>query len=134
MRVQDVMTPCPHYIDSSASLDDALKKMNLQEVRHLPVVKDGNLIGVLSERDAQLSQFVCKTTNYCPLVGEVCIGEIYSVPGETDVAEVARVMAETKREYAIVVDAGDNVIGIFTTIDACRLVHLTMSEMKSLKA
>ncbi len=133
MRVQDVMTSCPHYIDSQASLDDALKKMKLQQVRHLPVVKEGALIGVLSERDAQLSQFVCKTTNYCPMAGEVCIGEVYSVPGDTHVAKVALDMADKKRDYAIVVDASENVIGIFTTTDACRLLHLTMNDKKSLK-
>lgn len=134
MKVQDVMTPCPHYIDSRASLDDALKKMKLQQVRHLPVVDNGSLVGVLSERDVLLSQFVCKTTNYCPNAGEVCVGEVYTVRGETDIAEVALEMSERKQDCAIVCDQSDNVIGIFTTTDACRLVHLVMQDNKSIKA
>lgn len=126
MKIDDVMTPCPHNIDASASLDEAIKKMSLLGVRHLPVVENGTLLGVVSERDLNLSQFVCRTTSYCPCVGDVCVGEVFSVPSGSEVAMVALEMAEKKREYALVSDKDDNVIGIFTTVDACRLVHRTL--------
>lgn len=126
MRIQDFMTACPHFIDASAGLDEAMKKMNLQGIRHLPVVDKSGLIGVLSEEDANLSQFVCQTTNFCPTVGDLCVNEVYTVTGDTDIADVALTMAEKKVDCAVVIDGNDQVVGIFTTVDACRLLHLTI--------
>lgn len=134
MRIRDVMSPCPYFVEASASLDSILQKMSLQGIRHLPVVDKGTLVGVLSERDVRLSQFVCKTTNYCPLAGEICVGDPYSVREDTDVADVALHMADQKLDYALVHDASETIIGIFTTIDACRLVHLTLRDKKSLQS
>ena len=128
------MTSCPYYIGAQASLDEALKKMALQSIRHLPVVEGGSLIGVLSERDARLSEMVCKSTNYCPNVGEVCVSEFLAVKGDDDVADVAQRMAEKKLDCAIVCDKDENVTGIFTTTDACRLLNLAMKNAKSIKA
>lgn len=126
MRIKDVMTPCPHFIDSKASLTDAVKKMQLHAIRHLPVVDNGALVGVLSEHGAQLSEMVCKMSGFCPTVGEVCTGDVYSVHADTSVADVTFEMSESKKDCAIVCDKDENVIGIFTTTDACRLVHLAL--------
>ena len=126
MQIKDVMTPCPHFIDSKASLQDAVKKMQLQGIRHLPVVDQGTLVGVLSEHGVQLSEMVCKISGYCPTVGEICAGDVYSVLEEALVADVTFEMAESKYDCAIVCDKDENVIGIFTTTDACRLVHLAL--------
>jgi acetoin utilization protein AcuB len=130
MEIKDVMTPCPHYIEASASLDEAVKKMGLQSIRHLPVIEKGALIGIISERDVILSQFVCKTTNYCPAAGDICVSEIYSVLDTTPAAEVALNMAKKKHDCAIVCDKEENVIGIFTTTDACRLIHRILGSKK----
>ncbi|MBN8548276.1 MAG: CBS domain-containing protein [Deltaproteobacteria bacterium] len=126
MQIHEVMTPCPHVIDAKASLTDAVKKMKLQGIRHLPVVKDGTLLGVVTEHDVELSELVCKISNFCPAVGDLCIRDVYSVTADALVADVSFEMAENKRDCAIVVDNDDKIVGIFTTIDACRLVHLAL--------
>ncbi len=127
MKIKHIMTPCPYYITAQSSLDDALKKMALHGIRHLPVTDNDELIGLVSERDLRLSQFVCKTTQYCPTVGQTCVGEVFIVHGDRDVAELADQMAREKRECAIICDEAENVIGIFTTTDAFKLIHLLVS-------
>ena len=127
MKIKDIMTPCPYYITAQSSLDEALKKMSLHGIRHLPVTDNDELIGVVSERDLRLSQFVCKTTEYCPTVGQTCVGEVFVVQGDRDLAEVADQMAREKRECAMVCDSTENVIGIFTTTDAFKLIHMLVS-------
>jgi acetoin utilization protein AcuB len=127
VKIKDIMTPCPYYITAQSSLDDALKKMALRGIRHLPVTDNDELIGLVSERDLRLSQFVCKTTQYCPTVGQTCVGEVFIVHGDRDVAELADQMAREKRECAIICDEAENVIGIFTTTDAFKLIHLLVS-------
>lgn len=128
MKIEDVMTPCPYHIATSASLDEALKIMNLRNVRHLPVVKDGALYGLLSERDARLSQFVCDATGFCPDVGRICLKDPYIVQSDSDIAAVAHDMAERKIDCALIVDKKGNFTGIFTTTDACKVIHLIMGE------
>ncbi len=51
MKVSAIMTAAPRTIASSATLDEALYEMDAHDVRHLPVVGDGGLAGVLSDRD-----------------------------------------------------------------------------------
>jgi len=51
MKVRDIMRQAPCVIDSFDSLGDAYELMRAYSIRHLPVVQDGKLIGMLSERD-----------------------------------------------------------------------------------
>ena len=46
-----VMTANPDTIDASASALDALKAMNERGYRHLPVMDEGRIVGVVSTRD-----------------------------------------------------------------------------------
>ncbi|MGQ9369745.1 CBS domain-containing protein [Azospirillum sp. ST 5-10] len=46
-----VMTPCPIAVDRGTTVRDALRRMAGNRLRHLPVVEDGRVVGVLSVRD-----------------------------------------------------------------------------------
>lgn len=62
--VSAIMTQNPVSINFNADVDDALKAMNKANVRRLPVVEDGNLVGLLSSADLaveikeELDQFI----------------------------------------------------------------------------
>lgn len=49
--LSQVMTASPDTINASASALDALKAMNERSYRHLPVVDEGLIVGVVSTRD-----------------------------------------------------------------------------------
>jgi CBS domain-containing protein len=51
VRVTEIMTRDFARVDAGASLDDAMERMDAEDVRHLPVLDGGRLAGVLSERD-----------------------------------------------------------------------------------
>ncbi len=51
MNVADIMTPSPSSLPSSATLREASTLMAEKHVRHLPVVDDGVVVGVVSDRD-----------------------------------------------------------------------------------
>jgi len=51
MQVSTFMTRDPITIGSDASLEEALLRMDEHDVRHLPVVDHGALVGILSNRD-----------------------------------------------------------------------------------
>lgn len=129
MRVSDVMTPCPYRTTTDATVNEALEKMLLRNVRHLPVIEDGRLIGVFSERDARVSLAISINTNITECVGTVCARDPYICQADDDVSLVAREMAERRIDCALVADEQGNFVGIFTTTDACRLIHLILEEI-----
>jgi CBS domain-containing protein len=50
-RLRDVMTACPESIDPNANALAALRMMHTGRYRHLPVVSEGRLCGIISRRD-----------------------------------------------------------------------------------
>jgi acetoin utilization protein AcuB len=51
MLVRDVMTLSPMVVEAKEKLRVAWSKLLEADVRHLPVVDDGKLVGIISERD-----------------------------------------------------------------------------------
>jgi CBS domain-containing protein len=51
LRVQQFMKPDPEVLAASDTLAFALHKMDIGGYRHLPVVRDGQPVGVISVRD-----------------------------------------------------------------------------------
>ncbi len=128
MKMIDVMTPCPYRITGETSVVEALEVMHMRGIRHLPVIAEDNLIGVLTERDARLSQFTCEIAGHCPRVGAICAKYPFVVQSDQDVAAVALEMAEKKIDCALVSDIEGNFVGIFTSTDACRLIYLLLAK------
>jgi CBS domain-containing protein len=51
-RLADVMTRAPHTVDPDKPFGYALLVMHEKGFRHLPVVQDGKLVGIVSSRSA----------------------------------------------------------------------------------
>lgn len=51
MFARDIMTESPQTIDLNRSMQDALMALASQNIRHLPIVEDDKLVGMLSDRD-----------------------------------------------------------------------------------
>jgi CBS domain-containing protein len=60
-RLADVMTPSPDTVDPGKPFGYAMLKMHQRGFRHLPVVQDGKVVGIVSSRSAMdpaLEEFV----------------------------------------------------------------------------
>jgi len=60
-RLADVMTPAPDTVDPDKPFGYALLRMHERGFRHLPVVQDGKVVGIVSARsamDPSLEEFV----------------------------------------------------------------------------
>ena len=49
--IGELMTPNPFTVSPESSIDDCMKMMTDKKIRHLPVVEEGNLIGMISIGD-----------------------------------------------------------------------------------
>jgi len=104
----------------------AMRLMKTFHIRHLPVVEGDAIIGVVSERDL-LGVADAKA------IGELMGKKPYVVGPETPLSEVTCNMASEKFGSTVVVSGTKEVLGIFTTTDALKLLtwYLAKEEKES---
>jgi acetoin utilization protein AcuB len=114
--VKAMMTPFPYWVDIDDTLNRALEMMAEHAIHHMPVVEDGRLVSVLSQKDLH---GVPKDRGKLR-VRDVCRGrEAYVVGLSEPLDRVLFHMAEHGLDSALVVKDG-RLAGIFTVSDACR--------------
>lgn len=122
LTVGDVMTRGPWVVDDDAPLRQARSLMVEHEVHHLPVVRRGTLVGVLSDRD--LKRALDPDLGLPPedelFVRDVCVFDAYTVPPAEPLERVLREMAARHIGSVLVTDSA-RLVGILTASDACRL-------------
>ncbi len=121
LLIRDAMTSSVHTIGASLSLADAARVMKKHQVRHLPVLESGALVGVLSDRDVQVISSMSELDPTCILVEDAMSQAPFTVSPTTPLVEVASHMAETKIGSAVVME-NDKVVGVFTTVDGMRVL------------
>ena len=87
--------------------------------RHLPVLTGGKLVGLLSDRDLSLLETLRDVDPKKVLVEDAMTADPYTVSPDTALDEVVAAMAEHKYGCAVVMQ-NNKLVGIFTTVDACR--------------
>lgn len=98
-------------------LSEAIRLMRLHEVRHLPVVRKGRLVGLISQRDVYLMQSLERSNPNEVLVSEAMTTDPYTVEPDESVDVVAREMARRKIG-SVLVTHNEVLLGLFTTTDA----------------
>jgi acetoin utilization protein AcuB len=124
--VQQHMTLAPTVVSSSLSLADAAKIMRAGAFRHLPVVDDGQLVGVISERDINVARCLRSKSLSEAKVGLLMQEHPLEVSPEARLSDVAARMVDRKVGSAIVVHEG-RVVGIFTVHDALLALHAMLA-------
>jgi acetoin utilization protein AcuB len=120
--IQRFMSPAPMSVQPEAKLAEAARLMEDNDIRHLPVVQNGKVVGVVSERDLAIAESLVPNEWEDFPVAEAMTPDPHTVSPETLVSEVAHVMAEHKHGSVLVVDRAGKLLGIFTTTDALRVL------------
>src|SRR5689334_22234872 len=127
--VSRYMTPMPETIDEGASLSEAKALMHLHRVRHLPVLLEGKLCGILSQRDIAVAESLGGSSNSIP-VRQVMTTVLFTCGPNAHVEAVAREMATHHYGSALVVDPAHptQILGVFTSTDALRALAEVIDE------
>lgn len=129
--VREIMMGSPVTLRPEDTLDLANNVISLGRIRHIPVVEDGKLVGLLSERDlmgaAANHIFGLKPRSKSALLKSILIKDVMkkrvvTVTPDTPIKEAAHVMAEKKIGCVPVVEDGA-LIGLVTTTDILRYVE-----------
>lgn len=122
ITMQEVMTPAPHTVGPDQSLAIALELMRKHDIRHLPVRHEGRITGILSERDINFALRVEKANATDLTVESALTPEVFSVLPSTPLADVAARMGSERIGCALIEDDLGKLLGIFTAVDACRVL------------
>jgi acetoin utilization protein AcuB len=138
MKAHDVMTPNPVTVAPQATLAEVWDLMRDADIRHVPVVEDGALVGILSDRDlGSLDVARLLTTEGAdalkrelstPVV-DIMSADVIFVQAETDLGEVIDLMLESKvGAIPVVRPETREVAGIVSYIDVLRAVRDLITE------
>lgn len=118
--MKEVMSPAALTIGSTLPLKKAQSLMQEHDLRHLPVLEHGKVVGVLSDRDIRFAATVDKLD---ALTVEEAMTDTPYVVGQTDaLPAVCAHMAEHKFGCAIIQEGEGTVVGIFTITDALKFI------------
>ncbi len=118
-QIQKFMTTTPQAVNANAMVQEAAQIMEKNGIRHLPVMKDGKVLGIISDRDIRRAVGFTSFNPQVTPVADICETEYYETKPSAHIDEVATAMADEKIGSALVMDNG-NLVGIFTTTDVCR--------------
>ena len=116
--IQKFMTTSPHTIGEEQTMALAHRMMHDNGIRHLPVLRNHKVVGLVSDRDLHFVEALKDVDPKVIKVSEAMSQDPYVVSPETPLDEVVAMMASNKLGSAIVAQ-NEHVVGIFTTVDAC---------------
>jgi CBS domain-containing protein len=124
--VRDAMTANPRTAHPAQSLADAAQIMQSEDVGSVPVVEDGRLVGVLTDRDIVIRAVADGVDVQTLNVGDVASREPVTVEPGQDLDEALALMARHQVRRLPVVDDGQ-LVGILAQAD----VAIEVKEKKA---
>jgi len=115
MEMIHIMTKHPETIHPDDTLAKAQEMMDVGGFRRLPVVQEGAVVGMLTERDLRQHRGHLETTR----INAVMSTPVLSVTPHSTVQEAAHLMLHQKVGGLPVVDRGI-LVGVVTTTDMIR--------------
>lgn len=127
LRASEIMTKNVRTATRSASLGDVAAMMRDGDMGAVPVVDEGKLIGIVTDRDIVV-RGVADGKSSDTAIGEVMTTELFSVAPEDFVFEAIRLMGDKQVRRIPVVNSDGSLAGIIAMAD----VALEMEDEKEI--
>jgi acetoin utilization protein AcuB len=128
MLVGQIMSKQIIAISPSRRVGQALKLMQKHQIRHLPVMEQGRMVGWITSRD--LREVLLASMLEEIKVGDVMVQAPLSVTPDTEVEEAARLIHEHKIGGMPVLE-GDKLVGVITMLDLISAFITMLGLLKS---
>ena len=143
LKAKDIMTEDVVTIEPETSVEEAAKILSENNISGLPVVKDGKVLGIISEKDLIIKDKKLHFPDYIDLLGgiiylesykkfeeefkkfiavnveELMTEDVITISPETPVEDIATIMVEEEVNRIPVV-VNDKLVGIVTRADLVR--------------
>jgi len=119
MRVREIMSPTVDSIDASKTIDYAARRMADDDVGILPILSNGELVGIVTDRDIVVRGVASGISLSAP-VRRVMTKPVSTCGPEDDVESVLALMSREQIRRMPVCDHNHDVIGIIALADAAK--------------
>lgn len=120
-RVSDAMTAAPLTLGPGDGTSRAVTLMRNARVRHVPIVNDGRLVGLVTQRDL-LHMPQGRVRDYM-------VTQLHTTTANSPLRKAARCMYLEKIGCLPVIDAEQKVIGIITEADFVRFAAEMITDL-----
>lgn len=117
MQIRDVMTPDAVSAHPETTLTAAAEMMGSLNVGSLPVVSNGRVVGIVTDRDLVVRGLAQGMRPEHATVADVMTREVYTCQEDEETEEVAQRMRELRLRRLVVVDEHRRLVGIVTRSD-----------------
>jgi CBS domain-containing protein len=135
--VRDLMTYPVMCALSTDRLLDLYALMSDRRIRHLPVLSQGRLVGIISDRDILTygqKQSGCLVFPPNLRASDIMSADVVSCTPDTPLAEAAARMVDIKVDALPVVDENNHLVGVVTASDIMGMVGGSSSSEDGLSA
>ncbi len=133
MNADEIMTTDVVTVKSTTSIGEALKLLSDLTIRHLPVVDEGEVTGMLSDRDfrslgidtvADLERMDKLSARLSSPVSELMTGGVLTVDRGADVKEIIDLMVDEKVGAVPVIESDNgDLVGLVSYVDVLRVLR-----------
>nr|WP_298989090.1 CBS domain-containing protein [uncultured Polaribacter sp.] len=126
--VKDIMTTNVITLSSSDKLENAEKLFKKNNIRHIPIVDNGEIVGMLSYSDLLRLSFADLTNEEFQIdafiyemftIKQIMAKNLTMVPPNTTIKKVAQMLVE-KEFHALPIVKDEKLLGIVTSTDLSR--------------
>jgi CBS domain-containing protein len=119
--VRDAMTADPTTVEPGTSLKEAAQLMKSDDVGALPVVENGRLTGMITDRDIAIRAVADGKLE--STVGEIASKDVVSIDPQQSLEEAARLMAQHQIRRLPVCEEDGRLVGIVAQADVAQIGH-----------
>lgn len=127
LTIDEFTSPCDVVAESDMNVLELQELMKSHGVRHLPIMRDGKAVGIVSQRDLGVfanSEFAQKVS-----AADVMVPDPFRVSKNSSLRDVVFEMSKNKIGSALIDEGDEQIYGIFTSIDAMNaLIELLQGD------
>ena len=115
LRLRDLIKRRPITVTSDATVHDIIKIMAQENIGFLIVREEGQVVGVLSERD--VIKALAEEEDLRKRVGEFCKRDVIKLRADSTLEEAAQTMGRHRIRHIVVEDERGELIGVVSVRD-----------------
>jgi acetoin utilization protein AcuB len=116
--VEEFTTPNPITATEDTTVEQMNELMNKYRIRHLPILVDGRVVGIVSDRDLRVALGLDIREREMIRAADIMKPDPVTVNSLEPIRKVAFEMSKFKIGSVLVNDDNDRFLGIFTVTDA----------------
>lgn len=131
MKVKDKMTKTVAYVNPDTNMVEVAQLMQKHNVGSIPVYDNGQVVGILTDRDIVVRNVAHGKSPKDTKVQDVMTSQVTTVSPDMEIDEVTRIMAEQQIRRVPVVD-NNQIVGMLALGDIASDFRFDMEASKAL--